>query len=322
MKSLIIVLCICLAMSIDVDDKTPLTEEFLQGAANQEVTCHKKTDSDNRCLVGSFMSSLEVYYCNKDIYCTTEESGEGECKPIRKFYGKTCENNDECLTGLCTDNVCVYKEDGAPCNNNRECGLKSYCSNSVCKAYVGADGTCDDETNLCSPQYLCKEGTCKLKGTASEGQTVTNPDECASFYVSIKTGTCNEVCDAPNQLACIAPNCKKEMYKKIEWDSVKLSDYSGDNMGSEKMLYGYWDFFKTMMPELDFNCLTPVLNQGVAVQVADGKKPTFMGMTMEATLPDETIQKLLKEGEIGYDSSSSFLSKSFVVLLLALIILF
>ncbi len=98
--------------------------------------------------------------CNADSYC----DGDGACVP-KETDGTACTDEDECVSGLCVDDVCCDQVCDATCE--------------ACTASVtgGADGVCGAVTVNTDPDTECTaEGpmTCGVDGTGCNGDTA-NP---------------------------------------------------------------------------------------------------------------------------------------------------
>lgn len=307
---LIIVLCLALSNQFELFDKLRKAQEIPQ------INCHDETKSDDTCLVMESEMKGDAYQCKSNIYCTATSDYSAKCLPIKKYKGDECTKSDECQSDNCVEGKCEYKEDGATCNKNKECGLKSFCSNGKCKQYLLEENAdCDTETNLCSPKFFCDESSnkCQLRATKGKGEDTVSEDQCKSFYA--QEGKCVD-CLAPIpalKFMCTEANCKKEQYGKINWDTAKLSDYYGSNMGSTIMLDDMYDLLE-FMGFSDIDCLKPVMNQVVATSIISEQEATVEFVQDDMTLPDETIKKILASSH----GAASFLGKSFLIMLVCL----
>jgi hypothetical protein len=60
----------------------------------------------------------------------TNTSGSGSAN------GTSCTVNNQCISGMCTNNICVGKPNGAPCDRSREC-VSETCSMNYCQSPGG-----------------------------------------------------------------------------------------------------------------------------------------------------------------------------------------
>jgi hypothetical protein len=137
----------------------------------------------------------------------------GKCLPAR-FIGDACEDNNQCLFGVCAHGKCVERREGESCTNylSNECGINLYCDrNRLCrrrhtpnKSCIPPDeitlrlGSCERSLTCVTADITATNGICKAK--------VGNRQEC-------------------NRYGYIAPDCKAPYYCPDNlFDSLHVSN--------------------------------------------------------------------------------------------------
>ncbi len=146
--------------------------------------------------------------------------------PVQVFaeegIGNSCDNNAQCLTKYCKENVCSY------CEFTSDCDSGYYCSNWSSKYCFPKK-----ETGLCEHNVECKSGKCKDEMCFEEPKTpgcckVTKKsgEEMFSFLpdtTPYAIESCSKVCDA------YGSNCKEY---KIFYNITE--DKCGPGLGDEE----------------------------------------------------------------------------------------
>jgi hypothetical protein len=96
---------------------------------------------DMQTCVAASCSDTEKNGGESDIDCG------GPCAPC--VNGKTCFNNADCLSALCSNLIC------APCNTHEDCGTARYCENTVCHPKKGGFDSCDADYECLSNNCVC-----------------------------------------------------------------------------------------------------------------------------------------------------------------------
>ena len=101
--------------------------------------CVEACTTDSQCpQVG------QGYYCHKNKYCMR-----------RRFKGESCDADNQCSTGYCTNKICTDKK--TPCTTNSQCS-QGYCLNQYCMPFTSIGSNCSSN-NEC--QYGCANGSCR-----------------------------------------------------------------------------------------------------------------------------------------------------------------
>lgn len=53
-----------------------------------------------------------------------------------KLHGERCENDVECLLGMCYEGVCQGLAQGESCTATEQCASNYYCNGNVCTAVL------------------------------------------------------------------------------------------------------------------------------------------------------------------------------------------
>ncbi len=130
--------------------------------------------------------------CNFDSDCATNSFCElDRAPPVCQSdgaRGATCAQSDECVSGICEDNVCCESTCPGACSSCDVAGLEGTCAPvpagqpGGCAPLVcnGVSATCPDgcvDDSACPEGFLCDlpTGTC-TDGPTCDGHTVTYPD--------------------------------------------------------------------------------------------------------------------------------------------------
>ena len=103
----------------------------------EELKCptYKETTLEPKeCLYKQSPLSILLHKCNKNSKCIIDkEIKEGICNKNEKEYDKLsypggkCEKDSDCLSDICTNNICEGKKSGEDCIDNSECYFKQKC---------------------------------------------------------------------------------------------------------------------------------------------------------------------------------------------------
>lgn len=141
---------------------------------------------------GVFSSFTDLYRaCPKGQKCVIV-NGIGQCLQKSPLYaiGEACKVHSECQSGNCKEQKCAYLNDGDVCNEDRNCGLSSYCSmDGKCTPLKKAGEECVQDKQ-CEMKLAC--GTvddsnvmkCTAMFSLEKGSRASNEKLCKSGYVT------------------------------------------------------------------------------------------------------------------------------------------
>jgi len=162
-------------------------------------------ESDTECQSG-YCDYWGGQRCSEHCY-TDEECLEGqycswdtETCLDKKPDGSTCDDDEECLSGLCdymTDSCGPKPGIGDPCSSSYACYPEGYCSGGVCTARKGPDQACDS-LDACLEPFFCMEGRCRIMNLACEPG---EPGEMCAFFMVCEEGS---YCDMAGGIVCRA----------------------------------------------------------------------------------------------------------------------
>lgn len=170
-------------------------------------TCAPRLPNGSPC---ESSNECESNYCNYSTdtcteHCyTDEECGEGRycdwssnvCLD-QKADGGYCEDDNECLGGLCTfDEKCGQAPQvGDPCSGYGECPPEAFCSNGTCQERKGPGASCPSLDSCLAP-FFCIAGRCQMMSL--ECQPAKAGEMCAWLRV------CDEesYCDMMDDITC------------------------------------------------------------------------------------------------------------------------
>lgn len=110
------------------------------------------------CVIDTFNVSMSARACNV-VECrgNTDCDDNQACREDRCVT--SCNNNDDCFGGVCSDSLCV------DCINNDDCGDGYYCEANVCRSTCAGDGDC--------PAFsACSGGKCAASGCTSNRECI------------------------------------------------------------------------------------------------------------------------------------------------------
>lgn len=191
-------------------------------------TCYDKGCSSGSCYSNSRTETETVQTCQNGCSngaCTTCKADGQQCsKPgtsgleccsglcNSQSYcgkisnGKTCQINDECVSGKCVNGKC------ASCSSNSDCSSNQYCSNGECKQDICVQGT-----------SYCKDGD--VYSCSNDGSTETKLIECGDKSCDISKGGCYDTCS--NECSSGQKTCEGNGYKTCgNYDSDNCTEWS------------------------------------------------------------------------------------------------
>lgn len=222
----------CLAPNKSLNNFLNFAEE------NLDIKC-STTSLTNQFCIKHEENVINYNHCEKvkrKEYCGSYNGDDLKCVPVLKFHGEECSSNTDCFSKNCVNHICQYKDDKENCAGDKECKETSYCNaDKVCiQYYTKKDDTCDSNKR-CSPRFICKDSKCILKGTEDIGKSVVEADLCKTFKVD-SNGKCTDKYDLENINDYLAYR-RSIIYPIIDWESVKLSDLTGPNLGDAESAF-------------------------------------------------------------------------------------
>lgn len=278
---------------------------FINSEKNE--LCSTKPSPDKNCFFVTYDAKGQAIsgsfnHCQQNEYCINviDIEKQVKCKPLAKFFGENCEKAEDCYTYRCENKVCARKLPGESCIKDRECGLEEYCSYSdekatsgVCTSFTDSETECNSSSSKldkCHPKYQCsyKKNKCILRGVKKDGEKVDHEFECASFKATqdlVCTSTYDE-----QKVEDFVKKAQAEAFKSVDWSdkNLKLSDYSGVNIGSAKKM------------DLSYQECVKVAEKKICECTQKLSKQIYVGFILSDTnnvsedLPDKIIKDVLK----------------------------
>ena len=197
----------CTAPS-NVGDPCDDTDDCVAGLTCDGNTCKASfggaCSSGSQCLSGTCANNLCDCGTDGNPACTTagESCIGGECKP-QSGVGDECDTNDtdDCDQNLtCDGNICKASF-GEACSNNNQC-LSGTCTNNLCDCGTDGNPACT------TAGESCIGGECKPQSGAGEECDTDDNNDCESGECNgiVCACTSNDECTDPNQ-TCVGPSC-------------------------------------------------------------------------------------------------------------------
>ena len=146
-----------------------------------ENVCLKKTKTEADNIFHIELSPLKAQnekYCN--VYDSLLNLYEEDIKEeqllslIPKFPGGKCENDFECLFGICIEGKCMNSLNNINCETNENCPLNQSCINNTCLKLKSLKQSCNFSTE-CEFNLYCdqKNKTCNKLFSFKDGTNIT-----------------------------------------------------------------------------------------------------------------------------------------------------
>ena len=202
--------------SSECNDDNPCTEDSCDSA---ETCVHQPVsgscDDGAECTIDDTCTGGECLGTNQ---CPGEQScdlGTGSC--LACTSDTDCNDNNLCTDDTCTDSVCFYADNTAPCDDEVACTEGDSCSAGQCTAGSLNDLLCDDSES-CTDD-ACTASGCEMTETCGEGW----------------------VCESSGG-SCIELVCETEKSGSVLWGGHCYWASTGD--------YDSWDNAKTACSNL------------------------------------------------------------------------
>jgi len=230
MKKSIMILLIFLELIISGKSFSIYDDEFIL-----EAKCENKKSKTGACYYSISDSKKESNEyaifdkCGKGKYC--EEGGICVKYPEQIKNGKSCNYNEDCLSGLCINNKCDTAKEGQICEDNCEAGLICYPnSNDVSKCVKPAKEGVKPEKTRCMPGLLIdNDGKCAKYGILDDGTELGSGDPllCKSGFAHYDKNN-KKICDSIDT----EPKCEKKYVLKTK-GKWKEGTEIGNEIGME-----------------------------------------------------------------------------------------
>ena len=151
----------------------------------------------------------------KNISCTDNSNNLKYKNP--SYSGGVCENDINCLNGVCISGRCVDSLLNENCYNHENCPLNSACINGKCKNYLANGNTCSNsyecqfdsfcnlKTKTCQNLFSIDDGE-DITGLIPEGERMENLCKSGGYITEkFENGTISKKCET---LTNINYNCK------------------------------------------------------------------------------------------------------------------
>jgi len=206
--------------------------EICDGSNFGNLTSLSCSDFESRFILGSITCGsceISTRECstNKTIITCRER---GNCR-----LGETCSDGSQCLTGFCSNNICVEASCTDRIKNQDEsdvdCGGSCGACNTGKRCFFNLDCKSD----------LCTLGTCGQVDACNDeklSRTETGIDCGGACPTKCSLGiTCNSNSDCESGLVCTSNKCSEEI-EEVEDDEDRDSD--GDGMPDDwELEYGF-----------------------------------------------------------------------------------
>lgn len=225
---------------------------FISGALPDTYKCADELEIDTCYLEKETDTEQTIYVkaCKKGKKCN-EDTTVGYCyKPVELLEeGDKCVLDEECITGKCSSNKCVYLADGDKCDDSAQCGIKSACRDAKCVAYVGEGEKCETEGYrppcrrglLCGRADNAADKTCIKQFSIENGKTVDNDYLCKSGNTDVD-GKCADRSENKAEWDAYVEEYIDEQEDVLKEDKKKLSNINRYTLNSKKVAEKYVEF--------------------------------------------------------------------------------
>jgi hypothetical protein len=270
---------------------------------NSIKSCYESFNPNNNNSSG-IVISLNEKICKENEYCDYNtsktkllEKYKGTClaenpkKPIslKRYPGEECQDDTDCVNGLCVNKNCYSKKLGEICDPNTPqgihgCGLNLFCMAKKNISDLNLCGNLKQFGEECTNSYECRMGTVCYDGVCSKeyfsfgtGKYI-NPDYikdnfikenvsylCQSFYFSSKDNKCAEYkiingnkTNDDGYVECDISNKENSCVYEIIYDEKNIN--SNNNKEFKNQVFtkeckcGYNTEGKAYCPIDNFNC--------------------------------------------------------------------
>lgn len=201
------------------------------------------------CYLSSEVESQDkteyTYYlkgCSKKKKCvevpTINSKGLYQCAKVKEYRedGDSCKVNEECQSGLCSNEKCTYIADGQECEDSRSCNKNSRCKwnsddKGECTALISEGKECES-TDDCAFGLLCNTAVtpsnCTKMFSLEDGKDSSEDFLCKNGRQynnkCVTTKTVNSTCSEETDMCQISyTENESEKNVDIECKSVSLS---------------------------------------------------------------------------------------------------
>ena len=193
----------------------------------QKCPTYKETTLEPKeCLYKQSPLSILLHKCNKNSKCIIDkEIKEGICNKNEKEYDKLsypggkCEKDSDCLSDICTNNICEGKKSGEDCIDNSECYFGLSCLNNFCKVPKPKFTECSN-TDECKYPLKCFKGKCIELFSIDNGIEVDEENAFLCKSGRVYLGKCNSLKN--NNLNCESDN--KCFYSNNNGETFEIND--------------------------------------------------------------------------------------------------
>ncbi|MGB0714419.1 MAG: hypothetical protein ACPGXK_00980 [Phycisphaerae bacterium] len=186
----------------DCSDGNPCTDDACVNDAceftNNVAACDDGDNcTENDVCAGGTCAGAAIV-CDSGQTC---DPADGVCKEC--LGNGDCNDNDVCTDDACVDNLCVFTDNTAPCDDNDNCTENDACSEGSC---AGAPVVCD-QGQVCDPADGACKG-CLGDGDCDDGNVCTD-DACVSNECEFTNNTdaCDDGDNCTENDACAGGGC-------------------------------------------------------------------------------------------------------------------
>jgi hypothetical protein len=267
-----------------------LSNEVRRINCNSNTTCQKYKCNqleEGTCIIKDDNGDIIIQRCvDQSQFCPfmkLSESSQVECVSRRGYHprsfpGGICRSDDDCISGICVNSICLGKQLNEECKGHVECNYGLTCKKvsdtSYCQHQSKHGEVCDEDTD-CVNTHGCNFGKCTPYLSLPDGSNI-NPNQrnllplCASgLYYDDKCVTMINIGENPNKCDDVQ-TCK---YKLNDGNIVSIPEFCtcGKNSSGNKfcrLANGESDFvdyienLKSMLQNIE-NCNT--LERGVCM---------------------------------------------------------
>lgn len=150
---------------------------------------------------------LYLSNCEGNQTCTATGLMNSTCAPTvsaLRYGGDYCQASTDCVSGVCTNNVCLGGVLGANCTNPYDCNPGLYCNDvSKCDSQVTEGGKCNSQYD-CLNSMTCNQGIC-VPYFSLPVQSVTNNLDASGLSLACYYGFANVTQSSPLKGICARP---------------------------------------------------------------------------------------------------------------------
>ena len=149
------------------------------------------------CIYNSSYSYTVTPCSNSSLYCDISGPNQfGYCQETATFQstsypGEKCNNNTDCYSNICTNNICVGLPGGSSCASDMDCTVGFSCRRGICSSLISIGNS------GCSSDYDCANNAgCSYLNAEAQGICIEYYSLTPYTIVSVCYGNKNKLCNS------------------------------------------------------------------------------------------------------------------------------